>query len=212
MQNKAKKYIFCLLTGLFSFGVAIGQNHSIQGLVADSTVAPLSGATIILMQAADSVMANFAMTDAAGKFELRSVQSGDYLLQVSYIGYQASWQTLKLEGKGTLSDLGEIVLEGNIQNLETVTISGERSPLTIKKDTLEFNAGAFKTQPNAVVEDLLKQLPGVEVDENGNVKAQGEEVKRVTIDGKEFFGNDPKIATKNLPADAVEKVQVFDKK
>ena len=212
MQNKAKKYIFCLLTVLFSFGVAIGQNHSIQGLVADSTVAPLSGATIILMQAADSVMANFAMTDAAGKFELRSVQSGDYLLQVSYIGYQASWQTLKLEGKGTLSDLGEIVLEGNIQNLETVTISGERSPLTIKKDTLEFNAGAFKTQPNAVVEDLLKQLPGVEVDENGNVKAQGEEVKRVTIDGKEFFGNDPKIATKNLPADAVEKVQVFDKK
>src|SRR5690606_22466574 len=77
---------------------------------------------------------------------------------------------------------------------------------------IEFNADAFKTQPNALVEDLLKRLPGVEVDADGAIKVQGEDVKRITVDGKDFFGTDPKMATRNLPADAVKKVQVFDKK
>lgn len=212
MHNKFSNPFFTVLFGLiFSVGL-FGQNHRIQGVVSDSTESPLAGATVILMQAADSVMANFAMSNAEGEFLLQGVNSGSYLLQISYIGYQASWIALELEGKGTTKELGNVMLSENIENLETVVISGERSPLTIKKDTLEFNAGAFKTQPNAVVEDLLKQLPGVEVDADGSVKAQGETVERVTIDGKEFFGRDPKIATKNLPADAIEKVQIFDKK
>ena len=78
-------------------------------------------------------------------------------------------------------------------------------------DTIQYNAGSFKTQPNASVEDLLKKLPGVKVDKDGTVKAQGEKVQKVLVDGKEFFGNDPKMATKNLPADAIDKVQVYDK-
>jgi hypothetical protein len=98
------------------------------------------------------------------------------------------------------------------KDLKEVVIKGERDPVTIKQDTIEYNAGSFKVQPNAVVEDLLKRLPGVEVDRDGTVKAQGQQVRRVTVDGKEFFGRDPKIATKNLPADAVDKVQVFDRK
>ncbi|MFX8852481.1 hypothetical protein ABTM75_19280, partial [Acinetobacter baumannii] len=83
-------------------------------------------------------------------------------------------------------------------------------PMTLKKDTVEFNASSFKTKPNAVMEDLLKKLPGVQVDKDGTVKAQGEQVQRVLVDGKRFFGDDPKLATKNLPPDMIDKIQVFD--
>src|SRR5882724_2901467 len=109
-------------------------------------------------------------------------------------------------------DIGELILTSESSLLAAVTVGKEVAPVSIRNDTIEFNAGSFKTRPDAVVEDLLKKLPGVQVDKNGNIKANGEQVKKVLVDGKEFFGNDPKVATKNLPADAIEKVQVFDKK
>jgi hypothetical protein len=90
-----------------------------------------------------------------------------------------------------------------------VVVTSE-SPIQVKNDTVQFNASGFKTLPNATAEDLLKKLPGVEVDNEGNVKSQGEAVQKVLVDGKEFFGNDPKLATKNLTADMIESVQVFD--
>src|SRR5258706_15414789 len=95
--------------------------------------------------------------------------------------------------------------------LSEVIVTSEAPPVTLVGDTIQYNAGSFKVQPNANVEDLLKKLPGVKVDKDGTVKAQGEKVSRVLVDGKEFFGNDPKIATKNLPADVVDKVQVYNK-
>ena len=90
-------------------------------------------------------------------------------------------------------------------------MANEAPPVTLINDTIQYNAGSFKVQPNANVEQLLKKLPGVKVEKDGTIKAQGEKVNKVLVDGKEFFGNDPKIATKNLPADAVDKVQVYDK-
>src|SRR5438034_9468033 len=95
--------------------------------------------------------------------------------------------------------------------LSEVVVTSEAPPVTLVGDTIQYNAGSFKTSPNANVEDLLKKLPGMKVEKDGTVKAQGEKVNKVLVDGKEFFGNDPKIATKNLPADAVDKVQVYDK-
>ena len=92
-----------------------------------------------------------------------------------------------------------------------MVVQAEAPPITLKEDTVEYNAGSFKTQPNANVEELLKKLPGVKVEKDGTVKAQGEKVNRVFVDGKEFFGNDPKLATRNLPADAIDKVQVYDR-
>ena len=167
-------FVGLLLTGIS--GLLGAQNYRVSGVVADTASAPLSGATVILMQAADSVMTSFAMSDAAGKFAFPGISSGDYLLQVSYIGFQVLWVPLELRGGSSARDLGTLLLEENIAELTTVVISGERSPLTIKKDTLEYNAAAFQTQPNAVVEDLLKQLPGMEVESDGTVKAQGETV------------------------------------
>jgi hypothetical protein len=97
-------------------------------------------------------------------------------------------------------------------NAGNVTVNARRAPVTINNDTVEFNTENFKTQPNAVVEDLLKKLPGVTVDNDGTVRVNGQRINRVLVNGKEFFTGDPKIATKNLDADAVDKVQVFDKK
>src|SRR6185436_4742490 len=106
-------------------------------------------------------------------------------------------------------ELGNLVIEKDYKTLEGVTVTSE-SPIQVKNDTVQFNTSGFKTLPNATAEDLLKKLPGVEVDKEGNVKAQGEQVQKVLVDGKEFFGNDPKLATKNLTADMIESVQVFD--
>jgi hypothetical protein len=106
--------------------------------------------------------------------------------------------------------LGNIKLEDDAIALKEVNVTA--ADMVVKKDTLEFNAGAFKTKPNAAVEELLKKLPGVEIDRDGNILVQGQKVSRLTVDGKDFFGTDPKTATKNLPADAIAKVQIIDSK
>ncbi len=185
---------------------------NVTGLVVDSLNQPLGNATVVLLNPSDSVIANFAITNARGTFELKGVKSGSYLLQSSFVGYMTDSQSLLVEDGTASLRLDPIVLISVPADLDAVEVMAERIPMLIKKDTIEYNADAFKTQPTDVVEDLLKQLPGVEVEDDGTVKAQGEEVKQVLVDGKEFFGRDPQVATKNLPAKSVEKVQVFDKK
>lgn len=184
----------------------------VKGTLVDSTDQALISATVVLLQEKDSVIAGFSISNDEGYFELPKTPVGDYILQATYIGYENYFQSITLTEEGGDFDAGKIVLSPASANLNEILIKGEHVPLWIKNDTIEYNADAFKTQPGSVVEDLLKKLPGVEVDRDGNVKAQGENVQNVFVDGKEFFGQDPKIATKNLPADAVDKVQVYDKK
>jgi hypothetical protein len=121
-------------------------------------------------------------------------------------------ETTDLTNKSEDVDLGEIRLKLAKNRLDEVVIKGETTPILVKKDTLEYNAAAFETQPQDVVEDLLRQMPGVEVEDDGTIVAQGEEVKKVTVDGKEFFGSDPKVATKNIAAEAIKSVQFFNRK
>ncbi len=190
-----------------------GQNQiRIAGLVSDSNQVALTGATTVLLHAGDSVLAYFAVTDKKGQFTISNVKPAKYIFQVSFLGYSNYSDLLAIAGDKKEIDLGTIYLQEEVKSLNEVVITGEASPITIKKDTIEYNAASFKTKENAVVEELLEQLPGVEVDEDGSVKAQGKTVEKVLVDGKEFFGEDPKIATKNLPAEAVDKVQVYDKK
>lgn len=195
-----------------SFSIVNAQKYDIKGIIADSIGTPLISATVMLQNAKDSVLINFGLTDGKGFFQFKGLRKADYLLQISYLGYENKTLTIDLPESSGIIDLQMIRLEPQIEALEEVIVKSERVPLQIKKDTIEFNADAFQTRPNAVVEDLLKKLPGVEVERDGTIRAQGEQVRRVTVDGKEFFGTDPKMATKNLPADAVDKVQVFDKK
>jgi hypothetical protein len=208
MRRNHLTIVFALLLVLPLFA----QKNTVEGIVADSTGTALPAATIFLMQRQDSVLASFGTSDNEGHFLLKRVAPGDYLLQVTYVGYQTHWLPLSVVPDAGKVDAGRIVLSPAGLDLDAVEVTGEHVPLRLKKDTIEYNAAAFKTQPGSVVEDLLKKLPGVEVDRDGNIKAHGETVQNVLVEGKEFFGKDPKIATKNLPADAVDKVQVFDKK
>jgi len=205
--------VIALLLFIFTTTWAFAQSDKINitGTVTDTTNAPLVAATVLLTQASDSTLVSFSQTEEDGSFLLKNVKKGDYLLQITYIGLRSYSEPVQWPADEELN-LGQIVLKPENQTLEMVTVEGDRIPIQFNKDTINYNADAFKTRPNAVVEDLLKKLPGVEVDENGNIKAQGEDVSKVYVDGKEFFGNDPKMATKNLPADAVDKVQVYDKK
>jgi outer membrane receptor protein involved in Fe transport len=192
--------------------VASAQKFSINGQLSDTLQNPLPGATVLLLNRSDSSLVNFNSSDRNGFFEIRSISPGAYLLKITYIGYRPYLTPIETPPERQTLDLGKIKLQPVANELEAIEIAADRAPVTVKKDTIEFNAGAFKTNPNAVVEDLLKKLPGVEVDNEGNITAQGEQVKRVMVDGKNFFGTDPKLATRNLPADAIDKVQVFDKK
>ncbi len=140
------------------------------------------------------------------------MEQGEYLLQINSTGFETHYQTIAHTGDRSLFDIGKVVLLPQNTLLHAVDITAERVPLRMRNDTLEYNAGVFQTQPGSVLEDLLKKLPGMEVQSDGSVRVQGQLVQNVLVDSKEFFGQDPKIATKNLPADAVDKVQVFDKK
>jgi hypothetical protein len=197
-----------LLTSL----TAMGQKLSITGIVKDSTGSVLQSATLLVLSPKDSSMVNFGISNAEGRFELKNLNRENYLLRITFVGYASQTITI-VSTDELLIDIGTIRMTPESKLLDAVTIKAEKAPVVVKKDTIEFDATAFKPgKQNAVVEDLLKKLPGVEVDADGTVRAQGEQVRRVTVDGKNFFGSDPKLATRNLPADAVDKVQVFDKK
>ena len=214
---KIKYHITCILKPVlicFLFVVTCSfvkaQTTNIQGALTDSLGAPLPNATVVLLQAADSVMHSFTISDSQGRFFLKKAKAGNYILQISYLGYTNLTVAIKIKSGEELHNLGDIALNSTSEMLKEIAVTDERIPIVIKKDTIEYTADAFKTQPNANVESLLKKLPGVEVDQDGTIKAQGQEVEKILVDGKEFFGDDPQIASKNLPADAIDKVQVFD--
>ena len=207
---------FLPIIGFAFFSIGLSAQSAkfleLQGQVVDAEDQALTGATVVLLQAVDSVIASFAITNDQGSFKLKRVSPGAYILQSSFIGFQPYSQALDLTTETGTVIIDQIILEAQAEVIDGVIVKADRIPMMIKKDTIEYNAEAFKTQPTDVVEDLLRKLPGVEVEQDGTVKAQGEEVQQILVDGKEFFGRDPQIATKNLPAKAVDKVQVFDKK
>lgn len=186
------------------------SNGLIRGKLVDSTVQqPIADATLTLLQAADSTLVTFTLSNKDGVFEIRGLVAGNYRLLISHEGFDPGSRMLAITDSKKELDLGTIYPSKNYKTLGEVVVTNE-APIVVKNDTIQFNASGFRTQANATVEDLLKKLPGMEVDREGNVKSQGEQVQRVLVDGKEFFGNDPKLATKNLTADMVESVQVFD--
>lgn len=207
-----KKNFGLLLLALFGFSFAQAQTYNFNGRVKDQIAGTtLPGATVMLLNKSDSTFYKYSITNAEGVFFIKQAKAGDYLLQISFVGYQTHYQPITINSNTPQeNDLGDILLSIKAELIKTVEIQDELIPIMIKKDTVEYNADAFKTQPDANVGDLLKKLPGVEVGKDGTVKAQGENVKKILIDGKEFFGDDTKLATDNLPADMVKKVQVYD--
>ncbi len=207
-----KKTIFLLITALSLFTVAQAQrpDGSIKGKLTDTaSKQPVTDATVSVLNAKDSSLVTFTLTNKQGAFEVKGLAIGDYRLVISHQAYQPFVKQVAITAENKLADLGDLMADKDIKALGEVVINAN-IPIQVKGDTVQFNAGAFQTKPNATVEDLLKKLPGVEVDKDGNIKAQGEDIQKVYVDGKEFFGNDPKLATKNLTAEMVESIQVYD--
>jgi hypothetical protein len=207
-----RKTLFLLLSVCFTTALLAQKNGTIKGIAFDTiSKQPVSGATVTLLERKDSSLVMFTMTGNDGRFELKGMASGDYRIMISHVNYYNSNKYVSLSENNRNAELGNLVMNDKTKVLEEVVLASEAPPVTLINDTIQYNAGSFKTQPNASVEQLLKKLPGIKVEKDGTIKAQGEKVTKVLVDGKEFFGNDPKIATKNLPADAVDKVQVYDK-
>lgn len=204
-----------LLTILFYFAtfLALGQNTiTVKGKVVEKkSLIPIESATIYLKSVKDSTVIDYTISDKNGNFALatKKINTPVYF-KVAFTSYADFSE--KLENLQENKDFGIIKLDDDVNTLSELVIKAEAPPITIKNDTLEFNASSFKVRPDANVEALIKQLPGVEIDEEGKITVNGKEVNNILVNGKPFFGKDGKIATQNLPAEIIDKVQVTDTK
>ena len=208
------KKILSLLLALCCLASVNARDAVINGILIDSQdTTELIQATVRLLKAnKDSTLVKGTTTDMNGVFNLKGIKPGKYLLRCSYLGYNDLIKHVTVGEDGRDINMGVIKMEPNTVMLKETVVVGVKSPITVKEDTIEFNADTYKTQANAVVEDLLKRLPGVEVGSDGKITANGKEVKKILIDGKEFFSDDPTVASKNIPAEMINKLQVIDRK
>ncbi|MDE2957307.1 MAG: TonB-dependent receptor [Bacteroidota bacterium] len=204
------QFFSVFLVGLAAWPAAAQTpRFNVTGTVVDTSGTALPQATVVALTRADSVLTKFATSQNNGQFTLRRMTPGAYILQITFVGFQ----TIRHDFDITDGDvaMGVVTMQELTAELDELVVSADHIPFVVKRDTLEYNANAFTTRPGDVVEDLLRRLPGIEVEPDGTIKAQGEEVENVLVDGKEFFAETPTVATKNLPADAVDRVQVYDK-
>jgi len=199
---------------LFSLATYAQSNYSIKGSAIDTAEKmPLSNATIMVLNAKDSILCNFTRATADGSFAINDLGKGKFILIMSYLGYADYTEGFTIGESVQLShDFGKINMILKARLLQDVIIKGTVTAIKIKGDTTEFNAKAYVIQPNDKVEDLIKQFPGIQVDKDGKITANGQAVTKVLVDGEEFFGDDPTLVTKNIRADMVDKVQLYDKK
>lgn len=202
-----KNLLPLLLVTLCSFSVSA---FNITGRIVDNTGEPLIQASVRLLNPKDSVQVKGSVTNDNGRFTLSSVANGTYILEASYVGYNAEYSRVTV--KDADLRLKPVTLSESSIMLNETTVIGIKTPIKVMQDTVEYNADTYKTAPNAVVEDLLKRLPGVEVDSDGKITANGKEVSKILVNGKEFFADDPKVASKNLPVEIIDKLQVVDRK
>jgi hypothetical protein len=209
-SSMRKLTLILLLCSCASY-YAISQNIIIKGSVVDtSEKKSLTNTVITVMRKADSVMVGFTRSDKSGNFTLKKIPAGKSILMITHPAYADYIDVMDITENSPL-DLGKISLIQKSQLLAEVIVSGVGA-VRIKGDTTEFKADSFHLKAGSTVEDLLKKLPGIQVDKNGKITAQGQAVQKVLVDGEEFFSDDPTIVTQNMLSDAVDKVQVYDKK
>ncbi len=199
----------CFLILFFSFSNA--QDFIIKGKIVDAfSKVPLESATVYVESLKDSTLITYSISENNGAFELEGkTKLKEANIFFSYNGYKTL--VMKLNIKPSV-DLATVQMEEQAQELKGVQVLGERVPITIKKDTLEYNADSFSVRPDATVEEVLKKLPGVEVDSDGKITVNGKEVNEITVDGQVFFSKDPKVVTKSLPKEVIDKIQITDTK
>ena len=185
------------------------DRHWVRGVVTDSTGAALHNAMVVVLSRPDSVLAEYTLSSQDGRFTIEGLPAGGYILQVTLIGYRTLRRDFDVANAGV--DAGRVMLAVTALEVDSVVVSVEHVPFVNQRDTFSYNVQAFPTPPNSTVEELLRRLPGIDVDADGSITAQGEEVTKILVDGREFFGDDPSVALENLPADAIEQIAVYDK-
>jgi hypothetical protein len=200
-------FTFFLLTSLFSLSV---NAQSVSGVVTDATDnSPIANATVELIKSDSSLAPFTTVTRSNGSFSVNNVPAGKYSLNITSVSYTNYKKEITVNGSNT--DLGNISISKAAETLSAVVVNGAPPPVKQKGDTLEYSANQFKVNPDATSEDLIKKMPGVTVDRSGTITAQGESVQKVTVDGRDFFGDDATATLRNLPSEVVDKIQVFDK-
>lgn len=184
---------------------------TIKGVATDTLANELAYATVMLLNPVDTTLVSFTRSDDKGTFSFKGIKNTPYLLKITYVGYLPFQKHLNIS-ENEINDLGALMIKPISSELMEVVIKTAKAPLRIHGDTIEYDATTFKVPPGSTVEDLLRRLPGIELDADGNIKAQGKDVNKVYVDGKTFFSDDPKAATKNLGAETISKVQVFNEK
>ena len=190
---------------------AQSDTYQIDGVVEDTLGNPLIYATVLLLEEADSTLVEFTRTELDGSFRFKGVPRGNHIVKSSYVGYLPLTVPVNI-GDQKKVNLGIMKMPEIASELMEVVIKAAKAPMKMRGDTIEYDASTFQVPEGSTVEDLLRRLPGIEVESDGSINADGKAVDRVTVDGKSFFGSDPKAATKNLPAEGISKVQVYDTK
>ena len=200
------KYLFILL--FFCGATIAGAQTTLSGTIVDKAdKEPLISVSIQALLASDTTKSSGTVTDLDGQFSLPNLPAGNYIIRISYLGYDRLSRTFT--ANGATASLGTIELSAGANTLDAVVIEAAAISAQQRGDTIEFNARSFKTNPDASSQDLIEKMPGVS-SADGTLKVNGEEVKRVLVDGKPFYGDDPAAALKNLPADIVDKIQILD--
>lgn len=211
MKNLTKTFICSLVLSIMTVSAAMAQNYAVKAKLVDSTTGEsVAYATASFIPEGGDKAVKYVLSTDDGSILVDRLKKGSYTIKVEMLGYKNYTRKFKLEGSQI--NLGNLDFEPDSQMLDAAKVSDVGNPITIKKDTIEYNATIFKQSENDMLIDLLKKLPGIEVGTDGSITANGKEIKKITIDGKTFFLDDPQLATKNIPSKIVEKVKVVDKK
>lgn len=188
------------------------KNITVSGRVVEDTKEPATQATIQLLSLPDSTYVTGIASSGQGYFTLPKVKAGKYVLKVSYIGFKNKLVPLQLSSATPTKNVGTLVLDTDAIMLAEAVITAEAPQVQVVEDTLVYNSSAYRTPEGSMLEELVKKLPGAEIDDDGNVKINGKDLKKIMVDGKEFFGGDVKTGLKNLPVNMIEKLKTYDKK
>jgi hypothetical protein len=204
-----RKYPISILLLFFLSLSVSAQKYKLSGKVYDEqSKVPLVGVTIVLSNVTDTIIQYYAVTNDKGSFSLKGIKAKPYMIRTYYVGYESYKQEITIAK--TDEKVDSIKLTVKKSEIQEVVVKNVASAVVLKGDTSEMSAAAFKVTKDASAEDLVKKMPTITIDNTG-VKAQGESVKQVLVDGKRFFGDDASVALKNLPADVIDKIQIFDK-
>ncbi|MDR2585232.1 MAG: TonB-dependent receptor, partial [Prevotellaceae bacterium] len=204
--------VFLLCTALFA-NAQSPSSYTLKAILIDSlTHAPIEYATVAIYESGSETVSKFAISDKKGIIEIIGIKRGQHIVKFDLMGYRSQTQTILFTVRESTIDLGRIMMQEDVNLINAAVVTSTGNPIVVKKDTISYVASAFKTSDSDMLEELLKKLPGVEVDSDGKITVNGKEITKVMIDGKTFFTDDPSIATKNLPANIIERVNVVNRR